>query len=336
MSSWSFESPQSFLLFILIPFGIYARHVWKGRGSVLKLSFTIYKAEKFKKKIGFSSFLFLVSSILFWLGTIALIMALAGPVKLSKDRVFLNRGVDVMFVLDLSPSMGAEDFEGNRFISAKKVIRNFISLRENDALGIVTFATEAALRVPPTLDYDLFLKRMDSFRLTIDHGRATAIGMGLSVASLHLKESTAKDKIIILLTDGDNNAGDIMPESAADTAAKLGIKIYVVGIGSDDEVPVEYINLETNSKSPAKITGSYNEELLMSVADISGGTFYSATSVNSLESIFNKIDSNESYEKRIKVNTYKDPFYKTFILLFFCFILADFFIRKVLLQEIMP
>lgn len=336
MNSWSFETPQFLLLLILIPFGIYFRHIWKNRGSVIRLSFSIYQAEKFRKKPSFNGLLFILASLSFWCGVLALIFSLSGPVRLSKDRVFLNRGIDVMIVLDLSPSMAARDFEPlNRFESAKEVIRKFVSTRENDQIGIVTFGSEAALRVPPTIDYDLVIERLDNFRI-MEQGRETAIGTGIAIAVLHLKESTARDKIIILLTDGVSNAGDIMPESAAEIAAKMGVRIYSVGIGSSDEVLVEYADPETGEKFSARTSQSYDEDLLQTLADISGGTFYSATSKTSLESIFNNIDSNESYEKKIKVNTFKEPLYKIFILIAFCCLLLDFFIRKVLLQEVLP
>ncbi|MBN1649130.1 MAG: VWA domain-containing protein [Spirochaetales bacterium] len=336
MSSWSLEAPQFLLLLILIPFGIYFRHVWPKRGGVLRFSFSVYKAEAFKKRISISGMLYVVSAVFFWAGMTALFIALAGPVRMSRDRVFLNRGIDIMFVLDLSPSMGATDFKpDNRFTSAKEVIRNFIDSRENDPVGIVTFGSEAALRVPPTLDYDLLKDRLDSFRI-MEQGKETAIGMGIAIAVLHLKESTAREKVLILLTDGQNNAGDIMPESAADIAAKMGVKIYVVGIGSQGEVLVEYEDPETGKKFSGRTSQSYDEDLLQTIADISGGTFFAATSVTSLESIFNNIDSNESYEKKVKVNTFKEPMYRIFIILAFCFILADFFIRKVLLQEVLP
>ncbi len=335
MSGWSFETPQFLLLLILIPFGIYFRHVWKNRGSVIRISFSIYQAEKFRKKPSLNSLLYILANLSFWCGVAALLFALSGPVRLSKDRVFLNRGIDVMIVLDLSPSMAAMDFEPNRFEAAKEVIRKFVSSRENDQIGIVTFGSEAALRVPPTIDYNLVNERLDSFRI-MEHGRETAIGTGIAIAVLHLKESTASDKVIILLTDGVSNAGDIMPESAAEIAAKMGVRIYSVGIGSAEEVLVEYIDPETGERFSARTSQSYDEDLLQVLADISGGTFFSATSKSSLETIFNDIDSTESYEKKVKVNTFKEPLYKVFILIAFLCLLADFFIRKVLLQEVLP
>ena len=336
MNGVSFESPQFLLLLVLVPFGIFLKHVWKKRGSVLRLSFSIYNSDSFKQKINFGGILYALTAVFFWIGIICFFIAIAGPVKISKDRVFLNRGIDIMVALDLSPSMAARDFKpDNRFESAKTVIKNFISTRENDPIGLVTFGSEGALRVPPTVDYDMLFDRLDSLKI-MEQGKETAIGMGIAIAALHLKESAANEKIIILLTDGVNNAGDLMPESAAEIARKMNIRIYVVGIGTEDEVLLEYEDLDTGEEYRAWISQSYDEDLLRTIANISGGKFYKATSSNSLEIIFNTIDSAESYEKKVKVITYKEPLYKIFILIAFICLIADFLIRKTVLMEILP
>ena len=132
-----------------------------------------------------------------------LVLALAGPGRITKERVYLTRGIDIIFVLDESPSMAAQDFyPENRFNTAREVINSFIRSRENDPVGLVVFSDEAALMVPPTLDYSAYLRVLDDLQL-MSLGRGTAIGMGIAVASLHLRQSSAQEKIIVLLTDGE-------------------------------------------------------------------------------------------------------------------------------------
>ncbi len=332
---WIFESPAYLLLLGLLLPGIFAAHFWKGRGGRIPFSLSVWRGDTFQESPLSLRFLSFLSYFLFWMGFVLLVLALAGPGRITKERVYLTRGIDIVFVLDESPSMSAQDFfPSNRFTMAKEVIRSFIRSRENDPVGLVIFSNEAALMVPPTLDYRAYLNVLDELQL-MSLGRGTAIGMGIAVASLHLRQSSAEEKIIVLLTDGENNAGEITPASAAEVAASLGIRIFAIGIGSPGDVPGEYTDPETGRIFRGVFSGSYDEDLLRMIAETTGGRFYSASTPGALETVFRSIDSVTVTEKRVKVRTETEPSYRYFLLAGGMAILLHLFIRKYLLREVL-
>jgi len=331
----SFETPIFLLLLLLLPPAVYLRHFWPKRGGRLKFSFSMRDQEGFAPPQRGVRFLIFLSAILFWGGCGLIIFSLAGPATIERERVYLTRGLDIMIVLDESPSMGAKDFPPeNRFESARRIIRSFVEGREHDPVGLVTFGEEAALRVPPTLDYEYFFSTLDDLFL-MDLGDGTAIGMGISVAALHLRYSTAPGKVIILLTDGENNAGEVLPRTAATIAAKMDIRIYTIGIGGEGEVPLEYTDPETGKTYTGTYRSGFDEELLISIADIGGGEYFHAATPGALESIFNTIDSMETFGKRAKVRVISHPLHRTFIALALGLFLIYFLVKKVFLKEVM-
>ncbi|MCK5735588.1 MAG: VWA domain-containing protein, partial [Spirochaetaceae bacterium] len=222
----SFNEPGWFIFFLMYPVLIWIRFLWRKRGGRIVFPYRIWGGDGFRPPGTWVRFVVVLSHVMFWLGSAALIAALAGPEITERDEVFLSRGIDIMIVLDQSPSMGARDFPPvNRFDTARDMIRQFIEGRTGDSIGLVTFGSDAVLRSPPTADYNWISDRLDDLVLR-ELGDDTAIGMGLSVASLHLADSNAQVKIILLLTDGDDNAGEIRPEMAAKLAKDQGIKIY--------------------------------------------------------------------------------------------------------------
>jgi Ca-activated chloride channel homolog len=332
---WIFESPAYLLLLSLIPPGIWAAHRWKNRGGTLPFSLSVWKGDSLEKSTFLLRTLDLISHLLFWGGFVLLVVALAGPGRVEKERIYLTRGIDIVFVLDESPSMAAQDFyPNNRFDTAREVIKTFIRSRENDPVGLVVFSDDAALKVPPTLDYSAYLRAVDDLAL-MSLGKGTAIGMGLAVAALHLKGSSAQEKIIILLTDGENNAGEITPESAAEIAGSLGIKIYAIGVGGEGAVPGEYRDPESGKTFRGIFSGTYDEELLQKIAEATGGRYYSASTPGALETVFRSIDSLAVTEKRIKVKIETVPAYRIFLLLGAVSILLYLVVRKALLREVL-
>ena len=331
---WTLERPAYLFLLLLVPLGIYFRHFYKRRGGRLPFSFSIWRGARIIPPNRFMRFVILLGEAGFWAGTVMLIVALTGPGRSYRERLYLNHGLDIMIVLDESPSMSAQDFEPyNRFETAKSVIRDFVTNRANDAVGLVSFSTEAALRVPPTFDKEAFLKRLDSLSI-MSLGDGTAIGMGLAVAALHLERSSAEQGIIVLLTDGENNTGEIQPESAAAIAASLGIRIYVIGIGSQGEVTIELKDPETGTVTKGRWNSRFNEELLARIAESAGGRYFSAKSPGALASVFRTIDSIETGDKRSKTVIRVEPKYYVFILAGLCCILFEFLIRKGLYREV--
>ena len=332
----TFETPWFLLLLFLIPPAVYLRHFWKTRGGILSSSFSVWKEDSFVPPFSWIKLFASFFTFLFWIGLTFLLAALASPAIATKERVFLTRGIDIMLVLDESLSMAAGDFPpDNRFESAKEVMSKFINQRENDPIGLISFAKEAALRVPPTLDYQSLLSRIDNLEL-IQLGDGTAIGMGIALASLHLQNSSAAEKVLILLTDGDNNAGEIMPQSAADLAAQMGIRIYSIGMGTKGEVPLEYKDPDTGLIRRGIYLSGYNEGLLTEISDITGGRYFPAASPGALSTIFRTIDSMEASSKRVKVNISTNRIYREFILIGMILVLLGFFYRKLIQREVFP
>ena len=332
---WVLREPVFLILLVLVPLGIYFRHFWRGRGGKIPFPFHTWGEAGFTPSFRGLRLLRGLAILFFWLGTVALILATARPATVDRQRVYLTRGVDIMIVLDESPSMAARDFvPENRFETAREVIREFVSRRENDPIGLVSFGREAALRVPPTTYYDEVLRALDGLGI-MTLGDGTAIGMGLAVASLHLSASSASEKVIILLTDGENNAGELVPETAARVAAQLGIRIYAIGIGNTEETRLEFTDPNTGQTYRGTFEGGFDEALLRQVADTSGGAYFYAGTSGTLASVFEAIDSIETVEKRVRIDVQTTPYHRPFILFGLAAIGLDMVIRKWLLREVL-
>jgi Ca-activated chloride channel family protein len=229
-----------------------------------------------------------------------LILALARPQQadtLIKKNV---EGVDIMIALDISDSMLVEDMEPlNRLESAKKTIQEFAKARNSDRIGVVVFAGESFTLVPLTLDYELLLSRIEEVT-TAQQARikdGTALGVALANAAGRLRESTSKSRVIIFLTDGENNRGTIDPLTALDIAKGYGLKIYSIGLGRDGptRIPVYTQDPFGNSYKTYQPFESYvNDELLQKMADDTGGKYFRATEESALKSVFDEIDKLET------------------------------------------
>lgn len=331
----TFETPRYLLLLLLIPLQWFIRYVYRNRGGFIPFPIMSWGNREDYLSSLWLDVLLVIERLLFWLGTAMLIVALAGPARVIKEERYANRGLDVMIVLDCSPSMAALDFGvQNRLETAKNMIRPFVETRENDSFGLVSFSGEAALQVPPTMNYSLFLERLDSLLISsMDEG--TAIGMGLALGILHLSSSSADRKVLLLLTDGENNAGEIQPSTALSMARQLGIKIYTIGIGSEGESPVEFRDPETGKIITGRLQSRFDEDLLKHIAAETGGSYYRAISSGTLASIFRKIDTRETRERLTRLTVEKELLHRWFILGGFFVILFCFFLRRIVLQEVL-
>ena len=218
-----------------------------------------------------------------------LIVTLARP-QLSQSREHqLAKGIDILLVLDISESMRAEDFEGaNRIQTAKLVIKDFLAHRENDRIGLVVFAGESFTLCPLTLDYPVLVELLSDVKLgQLEDG--TAIGDALATATHRLRVSQSKTKIVILLTDGENNAGSIMPETAASLAKSFGIKVYTIGMGKEGGARIPYADT-TFGKRYREVLTYLDENTLKLIASTTGGSYFRATDVQSLKRIYTEID----------------------------------------------
>jgi Ca-activated chloride channel family protein len=223
------------------------------------------------------------------------VVAFARPRHGTETRESTSDGIDIMLCLDVSSSMMAEDFKpNNRLFVAKEEIKKFVSRRLNDRIGLVVFARDSYTQCPLTTDYGILLRFIDQ----VDFGAVedgTAIGMALANAVNRLRESPAKSKVIVLATDGDNNAGEIDPQTAADVAAAFDIKIYAIGVGKEGNVmmPVQDpIFGKRYVYQPSRI----DESTLRQIADKTKGKFYRARSSKELEDIYTNIDKLEKTE----------------------------------------
>lgn len=332
---WVFRVPAVLLLLLAVPVGIFFRHFWRRRGGLIRFPFSVWGTRGFSGPINLRAILYGMATAAFWAGVIVLIVALAGPERSERERVYLSRGIDVMLVIDQSPTMAAQDFQPhNRFQTAKEVIRTFVGGRENDPIGIVGFGAEAAVRVPPTLDYNAVKQVLDEMRV-MDLGDGTAIGMGIAIAALHLSHSTAQEKVVVLLTDGVNNAGEIQPETAAHAAAQLGIRIYAVGLGSRSEAEIEFVDPQDGRTYRGTVTDSFDEQLLRRLAEITDGGYFYAGSAGTLMDVFASIDSIERTEQRVLLQVKTEPGHFLLLVIGLCLVLLDFVTRKLLVREVL-
>ena len=226
-------------------------------------------------------------------GVFLLFAAAAGPFSLSTRSVWLNRGADIIFALDISPSMAALDM-GNRsrFNAARHLVYTFAANRPSDAVGLVAVGESAALLLPPTVDREAFFTRLEALRLG-ELGDGTALGMGLAVAALHLKDSEAPRRIVALITDGENNAGAVHPETAAEVLATLGVSLWVIGVGSGGEAPIDYEDPVTGSRRIGTFDSRFDHESLRAIARAGGGVYVPAVSADAFTRAFSRIDEKE-------------------------------------------
>lgn len=233
-----------------------------------------------------------------------IILALARPRFGTVERDVVQEGVDIFYCLDISGSMRAEDFRPNRLEKAKELTAEFAAKRPYDRQGIVLFSGEAFMLCPLTFDGNTVQEFLHSVTFDDVGVQGTAIGMGLARALKKLKDSQAKSKVIILMTDGENNAGLIKPEQAVEVAKKLGVKVYAIGVGSRG---VTTVTVPTN-RGPVRrrIQTNIDEELLQKIARETGGRYERATTALELKRIFREIDQLEKSEIEMKEYRFYD------------------------------
>jgi Ca-activated chloride channel family protein len=234
-------------------------------------------------------------------GIFLLFFSAAGPSMKTAEIVWLNRGADIIFILDVSPSMAAIDMDGkNRFNAGRTLLVDFAQRRHTDSIGLVAFGEDAVLLLPPTSDRNALETRLEQLRIG-ELGDDTAIGMGIAVAAYHLDKSNAKRKVAVLITDGENNAGEIHPETAADMLRELGISFWVIAVGSMGEVPIDYIDPYTRIRRTGIFDSRYDTESLRRLCAAGGGTFITAVNADAFASAFSQLDDSEITVQRSRV-----------------------------------
>jgi Ca-activated chloride channel family protein len=292
MEKVTFLNPEFFWLFLLIPLAI-AWLFWKRKQQSPTLKISSVKGFKAKPSLLVKLKPYL--SVLRLLALSSLIIALARPRTVDiSSQTKTTRGIDIVMAIDLSSSMLAKDLKPNRMEALKDVALKFVENRPNDRIGIVVYAGEAYTKTPVTSDKAIVQEAIKTIKFDNVLQDGTAIGMGLSTAVNRLKDSKAKSKVIILLTDGVNNSGFIEPETASQIAKEFGIKVYTIGIGSNGMAEFPYAYAPNGGFLYKMMKVEIDEQLMKNIANNTGGKYFRASSNTKLESIYNEINKLET------------------------------------------
>ncbi|MDA9572869.1 VWA domain-containing protein [Flavobacteriaceae bacterium] len=326
-----FLNPEFFWILLVIPI-IFAWFVLKKNKlnnsiSVPNTSALLLYPSILPKLKPFLNFLRILSLIF-------IIIALARPQTIDVSRkVKNNQGIDIVMAIDVSASMLAKDLKPNRLEALKNVASNFILDRTNDRIGLVEYAGESYTKTPITSDKNIILKSLKEINYNTIIEGGTAIGMGLATSVNRIKDSKAKSKVIILLTDGVNNSGFIDPNTAAELAIEYGIKIYTIGIGTNG-MALSPVGVDNNGKfSYAKIQVEIDEDLLIEIADITGGKYFRATNNKKLQEIYSEINKLEKSDiEEIKYYNHEEK-YRFYILLAIIFLTTELILKYTIFRS---
>jgi Ca-activated chloride channel family protein len=325
-----FANPEYLFLLILLPF--LAVYYWRRNTSGQMLFSSLHRLKQAPKTVRQ-----VLGQNLYWLkiaGLGLLIIAMARPQSGATLEEVTTEGIDIMLVLDVSTSMLAEDFKpNNRLQAAKLVAKEFIEGRRNDPIGLVIFAREAFSQCPLTLDYGVLIDILQRVEVASEAWDGTAIGNGLATAVARLKDSNAKSKVIIMLTDGENNAGEIDPVTAAQVAQTFGIRVYTIGAGTRGTAMYPFSH-PLFGKQYRPIPVEIDEDLLTRIADITGGKYFRATDTDKLREIYHQIDELEKTKIEVKEYTKYTELYIPYVLAGLLILLLEMALRNTVLRKL--
>lgn len=325
----TFANPWYLLLLLIIP-AIIAYYIYKRKKLTAEIKFSSIDVFKSMPKT-YKHYLRYLPLALHLIALTALILAIARPQKSDSWSNQTTEGIDIVLAMDISSSMLAEDLKPNRLISAKEVATEFITTRPNDNIGLVVFAGESFTQCPLTVNHAELINLINGIESgMIEDG--TAIGSGLATAVNRIKDSKAKSKVIILLTDGSNNRGQIAPTTAGDIAKSFGIRVYTIGVGSRGTAPypfqtpygVQYQDVEVD----------IDEESLQEIATNTGGLYYRATDSDKLSSIYKEIDKLEKTKIQVKEFSKKEELYHWCILVLVICLVGEIVLRNTIFKSI--
>jgi Ca-activated chloride channel homolog len=331
MNNIAFANPEFFWLFVTIP----ALIVWyyykrNSQNATLKVS----SVNGFKVTPSLLARLKPILFVLRLLALSAIIVALARPQSTDvTNKTRKSRGIDIVMAIDVSGSMLARDLKPNRLEALKSVASEFVADRPNDRIGIVVYASEAYTKTPVTSDKGVVLDAIKSIKYDRVIQDGTAIGVGLATAINRIKDSDAKSKVIILLTDGVNNSGFIDPRMAAEIAKEYGIKVYTIGIGTNGmaEFPASIAPNGQFNYQMMKV--EIDEDLMKEIAKTTDGVYFRATDNKSLEKIYDEIDELETSEvEELRFYNYDDKF-RSLVILSFILLGIELILRKTLYRS---
>jgi Ca-activated chloride channel family protein len=325
----TYANPEYFWLYLsFIP--LIGWYVWKQHTTNASLQISSLSGFEGMRK----SYKYYLRHLPFAMRILALstiIFVLARPQSTSNWSNTTTEGIDIVMSIDLSGSMQAQDLKPNRLQAAIDVATEFVAGRSNDKLGLVVFAGESFTQCPLTTDQSVLINLFKAIP-EIELKDGTAIGMGLSTAIARIKDSEAKSKVIILLTDGENNTGQIAPETAAEMAKTFGIRVYTIGVGTNGTAPfpVQTAFGLRYQQVPVKI----DEDLLRSIASSTGGEYFRATDNEALKAIYNKIDELEKTKIEKKEYSKKAEEYWRYAVLALLLLMGEILLRNTVLRTI--
>ncbi len=318
-----------YLLILLIP--LIGWYIWKLRKTQASLQVSSSQAFDAPQAKSYKVYLRHVPFILRVAALALLIIVLARPQSTDNWQNTSTEGIDIMLTIDISTSMLAEDLKPNRLEAAKDVAASFINGRPNDNIGLVLFAGESFTQCPLTTDHTVLLNLFKDIQSgMIDDG--TAIGLGLANAVSRIKDSQAKSKVIILLTDGSNNMGEIAPVTAAEIAKTFGIRVYTIGVGTEGEAPypfptafgIQYQNIKVDIDEPT----------LKQISATTGAQYFRATDNSSLRNIYDEIDKLEKTKIQVQEFSKKQEEYKNWALLVLALLIMEVLLRRTIVRNI--
>ncbi|MFH1004114.1 MAG: VWA domain-containing protein [Bacteroidota bacterium] len=325
----SFAYPQMFWLMLILP-GIIAWYVFKNTSPEMKFSSLAHfqgVKHSYKEYMRHLLFGFRLISIAL------LIVVLARPQSRTSWKNITTEGIDIVLTMDISGSMLAKDFKPNRIEAAKEVAMEFIDARPNDRIGLVIFSGESFTQCPLTTDHAV-IKNLMGFIKTGIIADGTAIGMGLATAISRIKDSKAKSKVIILLTDGINNMGSIAPQTSADLAKIFGVRIYTIGVGTMGKALSPVAIYPNGQYMYDYVQVEIDEKILGNIAEMTGGKYFRATNNDKLKAIYKEIDKMEKSIVEERKHTRKTEEFFPYALTACVLLLIDFIFRNTLLRSL--
>jgi Ca-activated chloride channel homolog len=330
MRNIEFAYPAFFYLLALLPLMI-AWYIWRGRKSSAPMKLSGF--ENLDERIA-STRIWLrhILALLRMVVVTLIIVVLARPQSSNQWEQVTTEGIDIVLCMDISGSMRAMDFKPNRLEASKDVAIEFVNARPDDRFGLVVFAGESFTQCPMTTDRAVVVNFLKDINFgVIEDG--TAIGMGLATAVNRIKDSKAKSRVIILLTDGVNNSGDVGPVTAAEIAAGFGVRVYTIGVGSRGTAPIPVQDMFGRTVTRDMLV-EIDEDVLQKIASTTGGSYFRATDNNKLREIYQEIDQMEKTRLDVKHFSKKTEEYFPFLLAAMIILLVEVLLRYTIFRTI--
>ena len=326
MSGFSFASPWLLLLLIGVPMLAAMPHLWQRHMAPAVMRYADTRLASGNRSLRLRAMPFIPT--LRFLALALLIIAVARPQMAEAREVIRGEGVDIAIALDISGSMGQTDFAPNRLGAAKEIVAEFIEERTYDRIGLVVFSQEAFIQSPPTLDHSVLLQLLGDIHLADQLGieDGTAMGSGMATAANMLKDSSSESKLVTLITDGVNNAGQLDPITVATASEALGIKLYTIGVGTTQPGGTDVDG--GSQESPL------DEETLREIADLTDAKFYMATDTEGLRDIYAEINSLEKSEVEVLVFTRYRELLTWFLAPALALLLVDLLLSQTLFRRL--